>query len=159
MDITGYTDERFIKYISAREKYAAIRELAAVFQLSDVCRETDELVEALIAREEIMTTGIGFEIAVPHARIRQVKRIAFAVGISRSGVDFEAIDKKPARLLIMVVAGDLQHTGYLRLLSKIMNLLKTEGVMNRLMEASTPGEILNIFKTPPADTDRHGLPA
>lgn len=150
MDLTRYTEEGFIKHLVAREKYAAIRELAGVFAAAGVCAETDTLVAALIAREEIMTTGIGFEIAVPHARIKEVSRIAFAVGISRTGIDFDAIDKKPARLLIMVVAGDLQHTEYLRLLSRIMALLKTDNVLNRLIEAPTPAHILKLLNNNPS---------
>ncbi len=149
MDLTRYTEEGFIKHLTATEKYAAIRELAGVFAASGVCAETDTLVSALIAREEIMTTGIGFEIAVPHARIKEVSRIAFAVGISRAGIDFDAIDKKPARLLIMVVAGDLQHTEYLRLLSRIMALLKTDSILNQLIESPTASHLLKLLNHNP----------
>ncbi len=147
MELIDYTDRRFFKQLAATDKYDAIEELARAFLDSGVCADIDKLITALKERENIMTTGIGFEIAVPHARINEVERIAFAVGISRPGVDFDAIDKKPVHLIILVAAGEMQHMEYLRLLSRIMNLLKKENAKEKIIGAASADEIMDIIKT------------
>ena len=147
MKLMDYTDRRFIKYITATERYAAVEELAQVFRDSGVCTDVDQLVAALKEREDILTTGIGFEIAVPHAKVKEVRKISFAVGISRSGIDFDAMDKKPARLMILVAAGETQHMEYLRLLSRIMSLLKKEETKERIIDAATVDEVIDIIHT------------
>jgi mannitol/fructose-specific phosphotransferase system IIA component (Ntr-type) len=147
MRLIDYTDRRFIRQLTATDKYAAIEELAHTFLDSGVCADIDKLVTALKEREDIMTTGIGFGIAVPHARIKEVRKISFAIGTSRQGIHFDAIDRKPAHLIILVAAGDMQHMEYLRLLSKIMNLLKRENTKESLIAAATADQIIDILKT------------
>lgn len=146
MDITRYTDKRLITKIAATEKFAAIEELAQVFRDTDVCDDVEALITALKEREEIMSTGIGFKIAVPHARIREVKRIAFALGTSARGIAFDSIDEKPVQLMVLVAAGEMQHTEYLRLLSRIMNLLKKEETKEAVIRSDSAEEILNLLK-------------
>ena len=147
MNLLDYTDRRFIRHLEARDKYGAIEELAGLFQGSEVCSDIDKLVTALKEREQIMATGIGFGIAVPHARIKEVHRLSFAIGVSAQGIDFEAMDKKPAYLIILVAAGEMQHIEYLRLLSRIMNLLKKETAKERIMAAATVDQIIDIIKS------------
>ena len=146
MGLIDYTDRRFIKFISATDKYTAIEELAQVFRGSDICADVDKLTAALKEREKIMTTGIGFEIAVPHARTKGVNKIAFAIGLSREGIDFDAIDSKPVHLIILVAAGETQHLEYLRLLSRIMDLLKKEHSKKKIINADNIEQIIDIIK-------------
>ncbi|MEW6079029.1 MAG: PTS sugar transporter subunit IIA [Thermodesulfobacteriota bacterium] len=147
MRLTDYTDRRFIRRIAAADKYAAIEELARTFQNSGVCTDIEKLIAAMKEREDIMPTGIGFGIAVPHARIPEVKKIVFAIGTSLQGIGFDAIDKKPAHLIILVAAGETQHMEYLRLLSKIMNLLKKENTKELLVSASSADQVIDILQT------------
>ena len=147
MKLLDYTSRRFIRHLEARDKFGAIEELAALFQGSGVCSDIDKLIIALKEREQIMATGIGFGIAVPHARIKEVSRLAFAVGVSRRGIDFEAMDKKPAHLIILVAAGEMQHMEYLRLLSRIMNLLKKETAKEGIIAAANVDQIIDIIKS------------
>ena len=147
MALLDYTDRRFIKQLAATDKYAAIEELARVFHGSGVCADVDKLIAALKEREEIMATGIGFGIAVPHARIKEIRRLSFAIGTSRAGIFFDAIDKKPAHLIILVIAGETQQVEYLRLLSKIMNLLKTENTKEAMVAADNADQIIDILNT------------
>ena len=144
-DFTEYTDIKYIKEIKAKDKFDAIEELARVFEGSEVCSNVDELVSALKEREEIMTTGIGFGIAVPHAKIRAVNKIAFAIEISRKGIDFDSIDGNSVNLIILVAAGERQHKEYLKLLSQIMGLLRDENVRRQVISAKEPEKIMELF--------------
>ncbi|MFA5519051.1 MAG: PTS sugar transporter subunit IIA, partial [Spirochaetota bacterium] len=65
--VTAYTSEKYIKKLDALDKFEAIEELARSFEGTDYCSNIDTLINALKEREEIMSTGIGFGIAIPHA--------------------------------------------------------------------------------------------
>ena len=145
--VTDYTDIKYIKKLEASDKFQAIEELARVFEGSGFCNDIDSLINALKEREEIMSTGIGVGIAIPHAKINSVREMAFAVGISENGIDFDSMDGHPVKLIILVIAGEKQHKDYLRLLSNIMAILKKEPVKERIIQSSSPEEIIEIFSS------------
>lgn len=144
--ISDYTSLDFIKKIESKDKFKAIEELAHVFKGSEVCSDVKKLTKALKEREEIMSTGIGFEIAIPHAKIDVVNSLSFAVGLIPNGIDFDSMDGKPVKVIILAAAGEKQHKEYLALLSSIMTLLKDEKVKDRIIKAETEEEAYKIFK-------------
>ncbi len=141
-----YTDAKYIKELTADNKFNAIEELARVFEDSDVCGDVETLIKALKEREEILSTGIGLGIAIPHAKINSVKEMAFAIGVSKKGIDFDSLDGNPAHLIILVAAGERQHKDYLKLLSNIMAILKNENTKNSIIEYSSPEEIITLLE-------------
>jgi PTS system fructose-specific IIC component len=143
--VSEYTNGNFIKKLKSKNKFKAIEELARLFDGAQVCADIDELVNALVEREKIMSTGIGFGLAIPHAKIKSVKDIAFAIGISKAGIDFDSIDGKPVHLIILVAAGDRQHKDYLTLLSRIMSILKDETRRSEIIHAANPAKIIEIL--------------
>ncbi len=143
--VSEYTNENFIRKLKSKNKFKAIEELARLFDGAQVCADIDELVNALVEREKIMSTGIGFGLAIPHAKIKSVKDIAFAIGISKAGINFDSIDGKPVHLIILVAAGDRQHKDYLTLLSKIMSILKDEKRRSEIIHAAKPAKIIDIL--------------
>lgn len=140
-----YTDISFIKFIESKEKFDAIEELAGVFRDSDACTDLPGLISALKEREKIMSTGIGFGIAIPHAKIPQNKSMHFAVGLCRDGIDFDSMDGKPVHLIILVAAGENQHKHYLSLLSKIMTVLKDNDIKEQIIQCRTPQEVMDVL--------------
>lgn len=145
--VTEYTSLKYIKRLESTDKFEAIEELAKVFEHSEFCSDMSSLTGALKEREEIMSTGIGAGIAIPHAKINSVKEMAFAIGISNEGLDFDSMDGLPVNLIILVIAGEKQHKDYLRLLSNIMAILKKESVKERIINTASPQEIIDIFKS------------
>lgn len=145
--VVEYTNEKFIKKLEATNKFAALEELARVFEGSPVCTDVDIFIKALKEREEIMSTGIGMGIAIPHAKVNEVKAMTFAIGISKKGINFDSLDGNPTKLIILVAAGEKQHKDYLRLLSNIMAILKNEKIKNALINADSPQDIINILRT------------
>ncbi len=71
--VADFTNINFIKQIESKNKFIAIEELASVFKESTICSDLNALVKALKEREEIMSTGIGMGIAIPHAKIGSTK--------------------------------------------------------------------------------------
>lgn len=145
-EVTGFTDSSYIRQLQSTDKIKAIEELARVFEGSDVCGDIDMLIQALREREEIMSTGIGFGIAIPHAKILTVRKMAFAIGISRAGIDFDSMDGEPVHLVILVAAGEKQHKEYLRLLSNIMAIIKRDTIKERIVNARDGAEIIGILR-------------
>jgi fructose-specific phosphotransferase system IIA component len=141
-----FTDEKYFKKIKSTNKFKAIEELALVFKDSPVCSDTGALVNALKEREEIMSTGVGFGLAIPHAKIKSVNDLAFAIGISSKGIDFNSIDGKPVNLLILVAAGENQHKEYLRLLSNIMAILKEKKIRDKIIKSHSIKEMFHLFE-------------
>ncbi len=145
--VIEYTKPSYIKVLETTDKYKAIEDLALVFKDTDVCSDIDSLIRALKEREEIMSTGIGFGIAIPHAKISTIQEMAFAVGISRAGIAFDSMDGEAVHLMILVAAGEKQHKEYLRLLSNIMSIIKKENVKEKIINASSSEVVLNILQT------------
>ncbi len=145
-DLVDFTKEKYIRKIKSKNKYKAIEELALVFKDTDVCSDIDILINALKEREEIMSTGIGLGMAIPHAKIKPVNKLSFAIGISQKGIDFDSIDGNPVHLIVLVAAGERQHKDYLKLLSHIMGVLKDEEVRKKIINSSSNKEIFEAFK-------------
>ncbi len=143
--VKDFSDQRYIKRLKAKNKYKAIEELAQVFKGSRAVENVKELIGALIERERIMSTGIGFGIAIPHAKIKSVSEIVFAIGISKNGINFDSLDGKPVHIIILVAAGERQHKEYLKLLSKIMSILREESMRNIIIDSKANTEILEIL--------------
>jgi mannitol/fructose-specific phosphotransferase system IIA component (Ntr-type) len=148
--VVDFTRAAFITQLKSTDKYRAIEELTGVFEGSGVCGSVPDLVRSLKEREEIMSTGIGFGIAIPHAKIESVSEMAFAIGISRGGIDFDSMDGRPVNLVILVAAGETQHKEYLRLLSNIMAILKKDAVKERIIHTDDPKEVMAILASEPA---------
>ena len=92
-----------------------------------------------------MSTGIGFGIAIPHAKIGTIQEMAFAIGISEAGIDFDSMDGEPVHLVILVAAGEKQHKEYLRLLSNIMAILKKEKVKDSIINSQSNEDVITIL--------------
>ena len=96
-----------------------------------------ELVNGIFQREKLMSTGIGFGIAIPHVRLRSVRTLALAAALVRNGVpDYESLDQIPVRLIFMIIARDDQHAQHLRLLSQLSAGLKDENHRAMLLDCA-----------------------
>ncbi len=105
-----------------------------------------EIANAIFAREDIMSTGIGLSIAIPHCRLNGVRDISLAVGVTKNPVyDYESMDDKPVKIVVMILAGRNLHTEYIKVLALVSSFLKKEEVRDRLLEATTKDEILSVF--------------
>ena len=144
--LSGYTSVSYIRTLSSVNKFQAIDELARVYEGTDVCSDVESLIKSLKEREELMSTGIGFGIAIPHAKIPDISSLSFAVGISRDGINFDSMDGYPVHLLILVVAGEKQHREYLGLLSNIMSMLKKNEVKEQIIASSSSDEVMALFR-------------
>lgn len=101
---------------------------------------------AVLKREEMMSTGVGKGLALPHAKTPAVEGIAAAFATTQDPIDYGSIDNLPVRLLFLVVSTEEAKTQYIKLLSRISRLMNEEGFRNRLLEAESPNGIIALFQ-------------
>ncbi len=132
--------------LKAANKEAAIRELAQAISQSPDVGDGEALLEAILDRERIMSTGIGLGIAIPHAKIPSVREFVVALGKSPAGIEFNSLDGKPVHFVVMIAGPDQQQERYLQLLARITLKLKDAAVRRALDEAGSVKEILAALR-------------
>jgi PTS system nitrogen regulatory IIA component len=103
------------------------------------------VVEVLLDREKLGSTGIGDGIAIPHGKIKDLGGVVASFGRSPEGVDFESLDQKPAHLFFLLVAPENSAGVHLKALARISRLLKHPSFRKRLMEAENEEELFQII--------------
>ena len=100
---------------------------------------------AVKEREAKMSTGIMSGIAVPHAKTSAVTDVQGAIGISRSGIDYDALDGKPVHLIVLILSGADSTELHLRVLKRLAHLLENSEFYAELMEQKTAEAAYNVF--------------
>jgi len=101
----------------------------------------DVLVERLLAREMKSSTGFGRGVAVPHAKHPSVERLSVAVGLSRSGVEFESLDKQPVYSVFLLLSPEDRPEDHLQAMEVIFKNLSKDAFRRGLRQATTVGEV------------------
>src|SRR3970282_849005 len=102
MKLSKFTEESLINFnLKGTSKNEIINELVDLAAKSKLVKDRDELYQAVVEREKLVTTGVGYGVAFPHAKTKAVKGIIVAFGRSQAGVDFEAMDRKPVHLFFL----------------------------------------------------------
>jgi PTS system nitrogen regulatory IIA component len=109
-------------------------------------KDRDALVQGILYREELMSTGIGMGIGVPHVRLPSVTQPVMSAGLCRNPItDYQSLDGIPIHLIFMIAAGQNQHAEYLKLLSSLSLKLKNENLRNSLISAPDTQTFYNIL--------------
>jgi len=108
--------------------------------------DIDDMEAAFLQREEMMSTGIGMGIGVPHVRLPGIDTLVMVIGIHKTGIsDYPAIDNLPVRIVAMIAAGTSQHGEYIKMLANIVSLLKSFETRRRILETDSSEEICRIL--------------
>lgn len=132
--------------LKAGNKRDAIVELVELLESAHGLASHGEILDRVLRREAMMSTGIGNGIAIPHGKARLVDRLVAACGVSAGGVDFESVDGEPATLFILLVAPESGGAVHVKVLANISRLLKEESVRRALREAGSPEAFLAALK-------------
>ena len=128
--------------LKARAKREALVELTELLETAHGFHSQGEILDRVMRREAMMTTGIGYGVAIPHGKARSVDRMAAAMAVSPEGIEFESEDGQPVYLLVLFVSPENATTQHVRVLANISRLLKEESVRNSLREARSPEAFL-----------------
>ena len=134
--------------MASSERWEAIRELVDCLVDAGKIEKADreDVLQSIRQREETMSTGIGFGIAIPHASSSKVSDVVAAFGRSTSGIPFESLDGEPVNFIVLFVVPKDQFQTHLRTLAAIAKFLNDKTVREELTKSPTPQDILQVFE-------------
>jgi PTS system nitrogen regulatory IIA component len=138
------TPEQVVMPVVARDKSGVIAELTRHLADRWGC-DYAAVLEAVQEREAGGSTGIGFGVAIPHARSPGVPELSLVCGVSQSPVPFDSIDGEPVRLFFLIVGPPASAGQHVKILGRIAKLVRHEQVRHRLFEAATPDQFYNVL--------------
>lgn len=136
--------------LEATNKADALVELVGAAASAEAVHDGDALLVAVRDRENLLSTGIGLGIAIPHARIASVDAFVVAVGRHAEGLAFESIDSKPVHIVVLIAGPSDAKKPYLELLAQISRRLKLETVRDAILAAPSPEEVVALLTEAPA---------
>ena len=141
------SEDQIIPEMAATDRWQAIEEIIdrLVRDKRLDAGHRDEALSSLRHREETMSTGIGFGIAIPHASCDAVHEVTACFGRSKVGIDFESLDGKPAHFIVLFLVPKDQFQTHLRTLAAIAKFLNDPAVRAGLAEATDAKSILAVF--------------
>ena len=130
--------------LEAANKWEAIEELVDLLIATHELRLTDreEAIEAIVARENSLSTGLEHGLAVPHGAVNCVEEILACMGASRAGIPFESLDGKPARLVVLLVIPKDRFQRHVRTLAGIASLGANADMRERIFGARGPEGVM-----------------
>lgn len=132
--------------LKATTKKEALRELAELLTDDPNVMNPKAFLDAILKREELVSTGVGLGVALPHVKIAEIKDYVISVGRKIEGLEFDSLDGQPVRLIFMIGASEKQTRDFVKMLARVMHLLKNGTNRVALLEAAVPDQFLEIIR-------------
>ena len=146
-DFTQYVTKDSVMALDGRNKLEVMDQL--ITRAADLTTLSRDVIFRLTwKREQMMTTGVGGMLALPHIRVNDINRPYVLVGVCENPIeDYQGQDDQPVRVIVFTVAPDENQEAYLQLLSSISRRLRNPALIEELIaNVSTPAQILDIIK-------------
>lgn len=144
--ITDYLDSRLIAFLDVETCEAAINALIDRLDRIGKLPDKEAFRKAIFDREKLVSTGIGMGVALPHAKSKHFPEFFIAMGIlSKKGVDWNALDQAPVRLVFMIGGPEDKQTQYLQILSQLTSMIRDPEFRKKLLNSSSIEEVLELF--------------
>ena len=139
------TPERVRVPLRGASKQALLEELVGVLHAAGAVADAAAVLDAVQARERVLSTGVGCGVAIPHGRSDSVPALAMAAGVTEAPVEFDSLDGEPVRLLFLLVGPDESAGQHVKALSRISRLVRKEEFRARLAAAASPAEFMAVL--------------
>ena len=146
LSISNMVNETRIIDIQSNHKKGALKELLEIICEDELITDPKIFSKEIFKREQLMSTGIGYCIAIPHARHKTVKDFVMAIGRKREGLEYGSIDDKPVKLIFMIGASDKQDKDYIKVLSRLVLRLKNKEFVDKMLSVEKPKDIYELIK-------------
>jgi len=152
MILTQILEENCIKVpLDSSEKIPAITELVELLDANGLLHDKELILDAVITREKTRSTGIGSGIAIPHGKCKAVNELIMAVGIAKDPIDFDSIDAKPVKIIMLLVSPADQTGPHIQALARISRLMLNEQFRTQLENTKTPQETYDLIREKEAE--------
>lgn len=147
MNISSLINKNLLSVnLKSRTKNDVLPEIVEqICKYRKVSKYKGEFLKLLFEREEKGTTGMGNGIAIPHARSENINEIFFFVGVSKEGINFDAVDDQPVHLIFLFITPFSESGTNLKILSKIASLAKNTAFVKKLVSAQTSDNLYHIL--------------
>lgn len=139
---------------TANSKAEAIDNLVDLMMSTGNISNKEEYKQAILAREDLSTTGIGEGIAIPHAKVGAVKKATLVAAVSKDGIDYASLDGAPSHLFFMIAAPDGANNTHLDVLSRLSTILMDAKFRETLINAKDNLEFLRLINV--KETEKFG---
>lgn len=144
--ITDYMSKDLISLdLKGTNKTEALKELNELLIKSGKINNKEKCLDALVNREKLGSTGIGKGVAIPHAKTEYADDLTIAFGISKNGVNFNAVDEEKVNIFFVFASPMKKSKIYLKILARISRLIRNEEFRKKLLSAKDIQEILNLI--------------
>jgi PTS system fructose-specific IIA component/PTS system nitrogen regulatory IIA component len=107
---------------------------------------TDQIVSAIMRREQLGSTGIGRNIAIPHAKHAGTDRLIGTVALSKAGVEFESIDSQRVHVLVLLISPQDRPGDHLRALENVVRSMRNDKFVEELRQSKTSDEVWQLLQ-------------
>lgn len=146
LKVSQYFDTRLVAHLDSTNREEALRSLVDILELYGYLKDKDAFYQAVLDREKLVSTGIGVGVAIPHAKLASYDEFFVAIGILKNGVDWDAHDGAPVRLIFLIGGPDDKQTQYLQILSRLTFALKDENRRKKMLQFHAPEDIILLFE-------------
>ena len=136
---------RILTNLQGTTKKAVLEELTDALVQEFHTLDRQEVMKVLLERENLGSTGIGDNIAIPHGKLADLDNLVLCFGRSLAGINFDSMDGKPTHLFFLLLAPENSIGLHLKALAKISRLLKDSAFRRKLLEAPDAGAIMNLL--------------
>ena len=140
------TEKHIALNLESGSKDEVIDRLLALVASHAKVRDIRQLAEDVRKREREMSTGIGKNIGLPHAKSAAVTEPVLALATLSSEVDFDSIDNQPVKIVFLLATPETMLAEHLKLLGRITRIAGKDEVRRKIIDAATPGEVLALFR-------------
>ncbi|MBN2650913.1 MAG: PTS sugar transporter subunit IIA [Spirochaetales bacterium] len=146
MTIKSILKKETVLMLEETTKESALeRMIKCAFETGDVDSE-ENLKKNIFYREELMSTGMGLGIAIPHTRYEGISAPKMIIGIQPQGIsDYVTLDDHKIQFVVMILVGKDQHKTHIQMMSQIVSLLKEDSLRNKLLNATSSDEIFETL--------------
>jgi mannitol/fructose-specific phosphotransferase system IIA component (Ntr-type) len=139
--------DAIVPEVSATNKEGVIRELVEGLRNAGYFKGADpeDIIRAILKREQIASTGIGRGVAIPHAKHNSAERLVGTVALSKSGVPFESVDGEPVYIFVLLISPQDRPGDHLRALENISRSLRDDGFVRKLRQSTSRDTIWNVL--------------
>jgi fructose-specific phosphotransferase system IIA component len=130
--------------LQGKDKESVIRELVELLASNGSLADKDVVLDAVLTREQARSTGIGSGIAIPHGKCKGVKELVMAIGIAGEPIDFQSIDGKPIKIVVLLASPQDRTGPHIQALARISRLMLDEKFKLKLEQAKSPEEVYQL---------------
>jgi PTS system nitrogen regulatory IIA component len=140
-----FKKEFIIEELKSRTRREVLTELSEIFSRANIRVDYDNMVDVLLEREKLGSTGIGGGIAIPHGKLAGLEDLIVSFGRSTDGIDFDSMDGKPVHIFFLLMAPENSAGQHLKALARISRMLKDDSFKTDLIKTTSVESLYKII--------------